>query len=294
MDIVKLTPPAKGYIWGGNRLRGYGVVSADAVIAEAWVLSFHKDGESRLADGRALSAVATRADWGTACNRFGDFPVLVKLIDAADDLSVQVHPSDAYASAHEGQPGKTEMWYVIDALPGAALYVGFKRDVTRAAYERSIKTDTLLSLLNTYKVKKGDCYFIPAGTVHAIGKGCLIAEVQQSSNLTYRVFDYNRTGADGKPRELHIQKALAVTTLTRYLPQRAAGAVLADCDYFTAALASGAVTVGRGDSFTGVLVTEGEGTLNGEAIRPGDSYFIPAGRRADIKGGATVLLTYVK
>ena len=141
------------------------------------------------------------------------FPVLIKLIDAARPLSVQVHPDDAYAQRVEGEPGKTEMWYVVDAQPGAQLYYGFQRELTREEAARRIADGTLTDVLNAVPVKAGDVFFIDAGTVHAIGAGILIAEIQQNSNTTYRVFDYGRLGADGKPRALHVEKALDVARL---------------------------------------------------------------------------------
>lgn len=175
------------------------------------------------------------------------FPVLIKLIDAARPLSVQVHPDDAYAQRVEGEPGKTEMWYVVDAQPGAQLYYGFQRELTREEAARRIADGTLTDVLNAVPVKAGDVFFIDAGTVHAIGAGILIAEIQQNSNTTYRVFDYGRLGADGKPRALHVEKALDVARLCP--PERPAGpmgkpeqngdctsTLLAKCGYFTARL----------------------------------------------------------
>lgn len=177
----------------------------------------------------------------------GVFPVLIKLIDAARPLSVQVHPDDAYAQRVEGEPGKTEMWYVVDAQPGAQLYYGFQRELTREEAARRIADGTLTDVLNAVPVKAGDVFFIDAGTVHAIGADILIAEIQQNSNTTYRVFDYGRLGADGKPRALHVEKALDVARLCP--PERPAGpmgkpeqngdctsTLLAKCGYFTARL----------------------------------------------------------
>ena len=132
---------------------------------------------------------------------------------AKESLSVQVHPSDEYALAHEGQYGKTEMWVVLDAVPGAYLYYGFQREVTKEEFVQQIKAGTLTEILRKLSVKKGDVIFIPSGTLHAIGAGLVIAEIQQNSNVTYRVFDYGRAGADGKPRALHVEKALEVTSL---------------------------------------------------------------------------------
>ena len=137
--------------------------------------------------------------------------MLIKFIDAEQNLSVQVHPSDEYALQHENSFGKTEMWYIVEAEEGAGIYLGFNRTVTKEEYEAAIKENRLTELLNFYEVKAGDCYFIPSGTIHAIGKGCLICEIQQNSNLTYRVYDYGRKDKNGKERELHIDKAPRVT-----------------------------------------------------------------------------------
>ena len=157
---------------------------------------------------------------GTDCEKFEDFPILTKLIDAKDNLSIQVHPSNEYALEHEHQYGKTEMWYILDCEPGAFLYYGFDHAITKEEFERRIQDNTLTEVLNAAPVHKGDVFFNPSGTLHAICRGIVIAEIQQNSNVTYRVYDYGRVGADGKPRALHIRQALDVTQLT---PPGAAG-----------------------------------------------------------------------
>ena len=217
MGILKLKPGCKDYIWGGQRLKtDFGIQSGLNPLSEAWVLSCHPDGPSVLADGpdkgmtlRAWLDKAGKEALGTACEAFEDFPMLIKLIDAKKDLSIQVHPSDAYALEHEGQYGKTEMWVVLDAEPGASLYYGFDREVSLEEFSSRVSDGTLTEVLRKVPVKPGDVFFIPSGTLHAIGAGLVIAEIQQNSNVTYRVFDYGRLGADGKPRPLHVEKALA-------------------------------------------------------------------------------------
>ncbi len=289
-NILKLSPSFKDYIWGGHKLMDqYGVKDMDRV-AEAWVLSAHPDGPSYLPDGttfvEALGAMGPAAVGKNAAG-FKDFPQLIKLIDAQSDLSVQVHPSDEYALKNEGQFGKTEMWYILDADEGAGIYYGFQRDVTRAEMEEAIRTNTLTDILRFVPVQKGESYFIPSGTIHAIGKGLLIAEIQQNSNVTYRVYDYGRKDAQGNTRPLHVEKALEVSDLTR-----AADAVeptqtvveggvfteVSSCSYFTVTKleADGTVTVENADSFTAVLVTEGEGTIDGVPFVQYDTFFIPA------------------
>ena len=191
MNILKLTPSCKDYLWGGSRLRSdFGIKSDLNPLAEAWVLSCHPDGPSYLADGTTLADYVTAHPGclGTDCEKFEQFPILTKFIDAKNNLSIQVHPSNEYALKNEHQYGKTEMWYVLDCEPGAFLYYGFDHEISKAEFEERIKNNTLTEVLNAVPVHKGDCFFIPAGTLHAICKGIVIAEVQQNSNVTYRVY----------------------------------------------------------------------------------------------------------
>ena len=265
MNILKLTPSCKDYLWGGSRLRSdFGIKSDLNPLAEAWVLSCHPDGPSYLPDGSTFQQYINTHPGclGTHCEKFSEFPILAKLIDAKKDLSIQVHPSNEYALEHEHQYGKTEMWYVLDAEPGAFLYHGFAHEITREEIARRIQENTLTEVLNAVPVKKGDVFFIPAGTLHSICKGIVIAEVQQNSNVTYRVYDYRRVGADGKPRALHIEQALAVTELC---PPKALdfGGHLAQCGYFTVDAITGDYEgIADGTSFVSLLITEGGGTLS--------------------------------
>lgn len=289
MPAYQLIPACKDYIWGGQRLKtDFGIQSGLNPLSEAWVLSCHPDGPSVLADGpdkgmtlRAWLDKAGKGALGTACEPFEDFPMLIKLIDAKKDLSIQVHPSDSYALEHEGQYGKTEMWVVLDAEPGASLYYGFDREVSLEEFSSRVSDGTLTEVLRKVPVKPGDVFFIPSGTLHAIGAGLVIAEIQQNSNVTYRVFDYGRLGADGKPRPLHVEKALAVTD-RRPAPALDFGDHLGDCRYFTTDGYQGDF---RGDcdgtSFHALLFTEGQGSLTcgGETreVRKGQCWFLPAG-----------------
>ena len=289
-EILKLSPSFKDYIWGGNKLMTqYGVKDMDRV-AEAWVLSAHPDGPSYLPDGTTFADALEKmgADAvGKNAAAFKDFPQLIKLIDAQSDLSVQVHPSDEYALANEGQFGKTEMWYILDAEEGAGIYYGFQRDVTRAEMEEAIRTNTLTDILRFVPVQKGESYFIPSGTIHAIGKGLLIAEIQQNSNVTYRVYDYGRKDAQGNTRPLHVEKALEVSDLTRATdavePQQTVveGCTItqvAKCPYFSVAKLeiNDGVSLVNSDSFQAVLITDGEGTIDGIPFVQYDTFFIPA------------------
>ncbi len=281
-----LAPAFQDYLWGGTRLKEYYPACTADPLAEAWVLSCHPAGPSTLAgENRTLADLLARhPDYvGTRALGEEEFPILVKLIDAKKPLSVQVHPDDAYARLHENGPGKTEMWVVLDCEPGAALYYGFARPVTRQEFARRIAENTLTDVLRSVPVHKGDVFFIPAGTIHAIGAGMLIAEIQQNSNTTYRVYDYGRVGADGKPRALHLEQAMAVTNLN---PAPAAppatDGLLAACPYFAVARIDRPMT-GRvdEDAFRALLVTSGSAQLTAAGERltlaPYDCVFMPAG-----------------
>lgn len=314
MSILKLKPSCKDYIWGGHRLaEEYGIQSDKDVLAEAWVLSCHPDGPCVIVNGP--NAGKTLAQYiqengsqalGTHCRRFRDFPILVKFIDAAQNLSVQVHPGNRYALAEEHQYGKTEMWYVMDAAPNSFLYYGFKREVSQEEFARRIQEDTLLEVLNAVPVQKGDVLFIESGTIHAIGAGILIAEIQQNSNVTYRVYDYGRVGKDGKKRDLHIEKALAVTNRVPILRSGRSYPHVADCDYFTVdrlnldgsvmRKVEGAVNE---DSFVSILIMNGKGSIScgGERVsyQKGDSVFLPAGSGAyTMEGSYDALITTIR
>lgn len=220
MFPLLLAPSIKDYLWGGRRLADEFGYPCKEKAAEAWVLSCHKEGPSIVRggplDGRPLPQVLE--EWGPAAlgeraAAFPYFPLLIKLIDARDRLSIQVHPDDAYALRTEGEYGKTEMWYVLDCKPGARLIYGLDTGLTREQFREHIEKGTVTEVCNFVPVHKGDVFFIEAGTLHAIGEGILIAEVQQNSNTTYRVSDYGRLGADGRPRPLHVDKAVEVTRL---------------------------------------------------------------------------------
>lgn len=306
---VKLSPAFKDYLWGGERLKTeFHKNTSLSPLAESWELSAHKDGQSVVTEGdyagmpltAYLDAIGKSA-LGTACAKYDYFPLLIKLIDAKGDLSVQVHPSDAYALEHEGEYGKTEMWYILDCEEGAALYYGFKEDTTREEYEAAIQEGRLTDILNRVPVRRGDVFFIPAGTVHAIGAGILICEIQQNSNTTYRVYDYNRRDKDGNLRPLHVEKALAVSDLKKSpaLPAIPDGenVLLSECGYFEVRRLrfgeAGTVTATPA-SFTALTVTEGEGTLSDGkstlSFRKGDTLFVPAQEAAFTVTGACEMI----
>ena len=340
MAIGKIHPACKQYLWGGEKLiREYGISSPNTPLAEAWVLSAHSDGDSRISfsegelcsegkessegevcsegkessEGESFSEEESSSEGesfaeylkshpeaaGSLGKAFPFFPTLIKLIDAKKALSIQVHPDDSFALSREGQYGKTEMWIVLEREEGAFLYFGFQKDYTEEEIRRAIEEENFPSLLCKVMVEPGDVFFIPAGTVHAIGAGILLAEVQQNSNLTYRVYDYGRKDAQGNTRELHVEKALEVMNrkqLSAYrqeafkkqgekpVGEKAAGESatgeevaeknvylerIGSCEYFTVdrlfleenAFYSGKLTE---ESFLSLLVLEGEGVLTVE------------------------------
>ncbi|MGN0523315.1 MAG: type I phosphomannose isomerase catalytic subunit [Eubacterium sp.] len=317
MDILKLKPVFKDYIWGGTRLQtDYGFNTGFEKTAEGWMLACHKDGVNTVDggefDGMALDKVIESAGLeaigGTNCLKYPYFPVLIKLIDAHDSLSIQVHPDDEYARRVENEFGKTEIWYVLDAIDDAELIYGFKEEISKEEFRTAIENKTLLEKLNSVKVKKGDLFFIEAGTVHAIGKGALIAEIQQNSNCTYRVYDYGRIGKDGKPRELHIDKAVDVSnTVPPKYDIKPMGEeikhdgyksqVLTKCDLFSVDrydITDKVTLNAEKDSFNHILIINGKGKINSRAAKKGDSFLVPAGYgEYVISGKAEVLITKV-
>lgn len=299
--IIKTAPVLKDYIWGGTRLKEYWNKQSNSIIAESWELSLHKDGVCKASggeyDGVPLDKIITPEMTGSR-NYMDRFPLLIKLIDARQKLSVQVHPNDEYALCHENDYGKTEMWYIADCQSGGGIYLGFKQSTDKAAFMRAIQQGGVEDLLNFIPVKKGDSFLIEAGTIHAICEGVTICEVQQNSNVTYRVYDYNRTDFKGNKRQLHIEKALDVINFNKYTPQSAAkGNTLAECGYFTVKLYefNGGITLNAGSgSFNAFTVMEGEGSIEGRNFIKGDTFFISAGfGNYSIKGNAKILLSSI-
>lgn len=225
---ILLAPCGKDYLWGGRRLKDEFSKTAELYpLAETWECSTHPDGPCTAASGVFQGKPLTEIlhlhpeFLGTHNKTKGELPILVKLIDASKDLSIQVHPDDAYAKEHEkGQLGKTEMWYVLDAARDAKLIYGMHHTVSREAVQQSIADGTIEKYLQKIPVKKDDVFYVEAGTVHAIGAGVLLAEIQENSNLTYRLYDYDRIDRDGRKRELHIKKALEVADLTAGMEPR--------------------------------------------------------------------------
>lgn len=300
--ILKLSPEIKDYIWGGVRLKQlFGRDNGGKKIAESWEVSVHPDGPSGSAAG-TLAEYLSKNPQAVDCAG-NPFPVLIKYIDAKQNLSVQVHPDDGYARRIEGDNGKTEMWYILEADDGAGIYCGFKRDTCREEFLEKVKSGTVEELLNFIPVKKGDCFLIEAGTVHAIGAGCVICEVQQSSNVTYRVYDYNRKDADGNFRALHVDKAVDVINFNAFKDNTFSGGFesckggsirrLTECRYFRCReLLLDGEYCGRAErSFVTLNVIEGSGKADGVPFECGDSFFVPCGKSFSIKGRAKIIIT---
>ena len=279
MKYLKFKPLVKQMLWG----------------SESWEISGVENNETvAIGDGRSLNQLVCEMKGelvGEAnYQRFGnEFPLLIKFIDAKQDLSIQVHPTDEIAH-RQGKPhGKTEMWYVMDSAPEAKLYNGLKKQITPEQYKQMVADDTICDALAQYSVKEGDCFFIPAGRIHAIGAGCYLAEIQQTSDVTYRIYDFKRKDKDGNYRQLHTQEAsesINYTVLkdyrTQYTPQKNESQLLVECPYFNTAvydLTEGmTIDYSELDSFVILIGLKGEGKL------------MIDGEEADFKAGETILV----
>lgn len=300
--MYKFQPILKSTIWGGEKIVPYKqIASGQTQVGESWELSSVKGNESVVAGGpeagttlpgliaRHGAALLGKANF----ERFGEeFPLLIKFIDARQDLSIQVHPDDRLAWERHKSKGKTEMWYVVDADKGARLRSGFAKQVTPAQYEASVEDNTITDILAEYEIHPGDLFFLPAGRVHSIGAGAFIAEIQQTSDITYRIYDFNRKDADGNTRELHTELAkgaIDYTVLpdyrTRYAAAKDTEVELVSCPYFDTSLydltQEHALDLAALDSFVVVICMEGRGTLvddRGEtvAVHQGETVLVPA------------------
>ncbi len=297
--VLKLKPTVKSYIWGGSYFQKYGKGDYP-VISELWELSLREGNGSIVAEGpykdKELREVITKEDVGPVQKRFPYFPLLIKLLDAKGNLSVQVHPSDDYALANEHSFGKSEMWHIIDADEGSGLYVGLKEDSSKEEIEKRLKDGTILEVLNFVKVKPGDTFMIKPGTIHAIGAGVRLIEIQQNSDLTYRLYDYNRVDANGNPRELHIEKALKVIDYHKYDFKKPNGDLLADNQYFKVqrkAFDGELIIKANNESFVSFTFIEGEGMVDDMNYKKFDSFFLPFGHECKIKGKGIVVISEV-
>jgi len=312
-------PVYKDYIWGGCRIPAlYGRTGAPAVCAESWEISAHPDGESVVAAGpfagRGLAGLAAEfgpALTGTRAPDPARFPLLFKLIDARDRLSVQVHPNNGNAALTGGEP-KTEMWVVLNRAPGASLYAGLAAGATPASLRAALADGSAAAQLARLAVEPGQALFIPGGLVHAIGAGCLIYEVQQNSNTTYRLFDWGRAGTDGKPRKLHIEESFRTIDWSLPPPQMVTPAEsrrdganrwsdVVSCDFFTLRkldLRAPQTSATDGTSFHALFVAAGRATVTAGgtsvALAAGSSALVPAdaqGYTLTPEASATLFIT---
>ncbi|MDF2725508.1 MAG: mannose-6-phosphate isomerase [Paenibacillus sp.] len=315
---LKFQPEMKERVWGGRALSQFGLTLPDGPIGEGWMIGDHPNGTTQVVNGELAGSGLdeVREKYGSAFfgakgspAQFSRFPLLIKLLDCNDDLSVQVHPSNDYAALPAGELGKTEMWYVLAAKPGAKIIYGLKPGVSREALAQSINENRIMDSLQEVEVSAGDSFYIPAGTVHALCAGVLVAEIQQNSDTTYRLYDYDRLGLDGKPRELHIEHSLNVTAYEGSGATRMKTDIdaanswlrLAESPYF---IVEKGISDGRWnlstslESFTILVVCDGAGTLEwadgSVSLERGNCLLLPAnlGDYA-LNGKVTVLRSYL-
>ncbi len=318
-EPLKMHPCYKDYLWGGNRLKKeFGKADALEKTAESWELAALPDGVSTVESGdykgMTLNTLAQRDHagfWGMNCQG-EQFPLLVKLIDADQSLSVQVHPSDDTALSEFGEHGKAEMWYIVDCEPQAYLYLGFSRKITREEFLQRAQNGTICDILNRVPVSRGDVFYILPGTIHAIGKGILIAEIQQSSNTTFRIYDYKRRDSSGNLRPLHLERASQVLSYEPIIPEECKSNIavyfpefqlceMFSCRYFRSYRIDVQVGVTLncdGQSFHHVLCVEGAGRIcagnKTYSLGRGDSYFMPAALgKYHIQGECRILLSHI-
>lgn len=316
---LKFQPEFKERVWGGRALEQFGFeLPPGRPIGEGWMIGDHPNGTTKVVNGElaGLGLDEVRERHGKAffgakgySEKTGRFPLLLKLLDCQDDLSVQVHPNDFYDRLPEGELGKTEMWYILDAKPGAKIIYGLRPDITRETLAEAIQSNRIMDCMQEVPVAAGDSFYIPAGTVHALCSGVLVAEIQQNSDTTYRLYDYDRPGLDGKPRDLHIEDSLNViayegsgaTRMTTELARSNEWLQLAASPYFIVEkgrLENEWSLAANSESFTLLVVCDGTGTLHwGEhelVLRTGDCFLLPAGSgEYRLSGEATLLRSYI-
>ncbi len=323
MAILKFEPIFKSPIWSGDKIVPYKGIESDLeAVGESWEISGVKGDESIIANGEykgkslawLVSEMKGELVGKANYERFGnEFPLLIKFIDAQQDLSIQVHPDDTLSKQRHDKCGKTEMWYIIDADKGAKLRAGFAEQITPEQYEEHIKNDTITDVLKEYDIAAGDLFFLPAGRIHSIGAGSFIAEIQQTSDVTYRIYDFNRKDDQGNGRELHTElskDAIDYTVLpdykTAYAPVKDSEVELVSCDYFTTSLydltSAKACDYSALDSFVIMICVEGQGEIVTEdgqsvSIHQGETVLLPATTKgAEIRpnGAVKILTSYIK
>lgn len=306
--VLKMKPVFKEMIWGGHKLRdvyGYDIPSDNT--GECWAISAHKNGDCLIAggefDGKSLSWLFDNHRELFGGIEGNQFPLLVKIIDAKNDLSVQVHPNDEYAGEHEHSLGKTECWYVLQADEGTNMVMGHHAK-SKEEFVKAIEEDDYDNLLNKFQIKKGDFFYIPSGTLHAICSGSLIYEAQQSSDITYRVYDYHRKDKDGHERQLHVQQSIDVTNISADADQQkefvsvplenGTRTCMVESEFFKvySYKMTGKNTVANDAPFQMVSVIDGEGTLNGDAVKKGDHFVICSDQKeTNFDGNMEVMIT---
>ena len=298
--VVKLKPAVKPYIWGGTYFKQFGKGDGEELLSELWELSVRDDENSLVLTGKdknkLLKDIINKDDLGPTAEKFPYFPLLIKLIDAKDNLSVQVHPSDEYALKNEHSFGKTEMWYILGADEGSGLYVGLNKDYSKDEIQQKLNDGSIMDALNFFPVKPGDAFLIEAGTIHAIGKGVRLIEIQQNSNLTYRLYDYKRKDKFGNERELHIDKALKVINFKQYKQPVNNGEFIAKTPYFTVKRIDfdGELVVKADQgSFVSFTFIDGQGMVDDIPYQIYDTFFLPYEKECHIKGKGTIILSRV-
>lgn len=300
LPVLKFTPIFKSVIWGGKRIAEYkGLPSQGDHVGESWELSPMKGNESVVSEGEykgktlpELMASHGKEIMGERLfEKYGThFPLLIKFIDSTDDLSIQVHPDDALAKERHNSLGKTEMWYSVNPAEGAYLYAGFKEQITPEQFRSKVADNTIVDVLGKYFTKPGDVFFLPAGRVHSIGRGNFVLEIQEASDITYRIYDYDRRDAQGNPRQLHIEESVDAITyddtamsVAHFEPKADEEVVLEKCPFFTTTLMNVSekkhLELAGRDSFSVVIATKGNAVITD-----------PEGRKTELPQGCTVLV----
>ena len=319
MEIIKFRPILKQVLWGGNKIIPFKQLDADTEqVGESWEVSGVKDNESIVANGQYEGmklndlVALLKGDLVGKENyeRFGnEFPLLIKFIDASKQLSIQVHPNDEQAKAKGLKRGKTEMWYIMESAPDAALLSGLKRAITPEEYKAMVENDTITDALCEYRVGEGDVFYLPAGRIHSIGAGTFLAEIQETSDVTYRIYDFKRKDKDGNYRQLHTEAAAECIDYsvesdyrTKYEPRKNEGVELAQCPHFTTSVYDldepMLLDYSELDSFVVLIALSGECTLStGDAetqLRAGETVLLPATTQTlNVSGTVKFLETFV-
>ena len=320
MKPFRFTPLLKQTLWGGHRIVPFKKLESNLEnVGESWEIS-GVPGRETIVDGglyhgkslnELIAELKEKLVGEANYKRFGnEFPLLIKFIDTELPLSIQVHPTDEIAHKHGKERGKTEMWYMMESAPDASILVGLKKKITPEQYKAMVANDTIVDAIGHYNVKEGDCFFLPAGRIHGIGKGCFLTEIQQTSDITYRIYDFKRRDKDGNYRQLHIHEAAESIDYTvesncsvTYVPTKNQGVSLIQCPYFKTILYQVdeplTIDLSSLDSFIITIITQGRGSFtdnegNTEQVQAGDTLLFPATTsQLKIEGCMKFLVTYV-